>query len=506
MNDDFFFLRSFKDINIFSEEEKENIILAKNSEIIRNIFEREEEISDFFINNSFSYLFVSSCTHYLTQSNEFSQKPIDDYMIASLVLPRNVFGKNASTFYIYEEDSVNHDIKNDIDDRLYLIMGSSTALGSSFIKNIRFDYKSYNFIDIVSPNVKSNVKYKDAIFAIMINYIAKEETLSMVNKIFLDTEEALSTYNEFRAKMLFSFFEKEFDLKSYDASVLNSLGIQLYDARELFKKIKETFLMLSSKMIYFDISGDYDRSPSLRSFALTCFNMVKNYSKFLEGEVLSNDGYVRLFTRFLGIRDFYNYYYDFRGTQDSFISVVVELAHIYAEKNNLDLISAELIEKIFENQLSIESKGQKHFKYAVIYSKTIRDNSKIHVYLTPKKLKKTSFDHRKILYIAAINSGNLNKNLVARLAVEKSDIFRDIGSSFFLSRFFYINSKIFKEFSAFKWCQNNHNMFYPYLHLLKKKDFASLFTINLDKNNFEYSQYFNGCKSYLTKKISAYDK
>ncbi len=44
MNDDFFFLRSFKDINIFSEEEKENIILAKNSEIIRNIFEREEEM------------------------------------------------------------------------------------------------------------------------------------------------------------------------------------------------------------------------------------------------------------------------------------------------------------------------------------------------------------------------------------------------------------------------------------------------------------------------------
>jgi len=502
-NDDFFFLRKFKDIQIFSEEEKQSILLAKNSEIISNVLKKQSVVSDFFINNIFSYSLVNNVMHSIYSSNHFSEKSIDEYLIASSPGP---IWEPRDSFFIYNESVDSYEDGKPH----YMAIGSAVSANTAVIQNIKFDgqknHLKQSMIQSLNPEIKSNVSYKDAVFAFMIGYKQKEDVVSTIDKIFAETLIAISSYDEIKASNLLSFLKKEFSIGFMDASTYLAIGKDFRDGNNLFLKIKEMFSMLSSKMIYFDISGDCEESPSLYNFSKTCFDIIKNYCGFINGEKIASDAHARLFVKLLAKRGTYNFNLDFRATQDPFISVMVELAHIYAEKNNLDLISKELIEKVFAGNIPIVNQGSFYFKYAVVYSTSIRNNSELILSLSPKNLKKTLVEQRKILYVAAINSGNLNKNLVSRLAVERCDVFHEIGASLIVSRFLYLKSKVFKEISVFKWSEANYIMCMAYLYLLRKKDFASLFTINLDINNFKYSEYFNICKSYLLKKISAFEK
>jgi len=499
-NDDFLFLRKFKDIQIFSEEEKQSILLAKNSEIINNVLKKESMISTFFINNIFSYSLLHNSMHLLHSSDHFYEKSIDEYLIASSEI--QCYGEKNNAFFIYKESVDSYE-----DDKThYLTINSTIKQNMIVISNVKFDGKKNDLIESINPEIKSNVSYKDAVFAFMIGYKQKENVVSTIDRIFAETLIAISTYDEIKVSNLLSFFNKESSIGYVDPSVCLAIGKDFCDSNNLFLKIKEMFSMLSSKMIYFDISGDCEKSESLHNFSKTCYDIIKNYCGFINGEKIESNPHASLFVKLLNKRSAYNYNIDFGAIQDPFISVMVELAHIYAEKNNLDLISKELVEKVFAGNIPTVNKGSVYFKYAVIYSTSIRDNSQLILRLSPKNLRKTLLEQRKILYIAAINSGNLNKNLISRLAVEKCDVFHEISSSLIVSRFLYLKSKIFREISVFKWSEVNYIMGIVYLYLLRKKDFTSLFTINLDKNNFKYTECFDFCNKYLLRKISEFEK
>jgi hypothetical protein len=500
-NDDFLFLRKFKDIQIFSEEEKKSILLAKNSEIVNNVLKKEIQIPHFFINNILSYSLMNNGLHMIYSSDYFSEKSLDEYMIAASLKPKYAGELPPNHFFIYNESSDSYE------DGQPSYLGIANTISSN-CHIVQYDrvpgFKpSPTQLEFFQPEIKSNVSYKDTMFAFMIDYRQKEEVISLVDKIFADILIAISSCDNNKASGLFQLFRKELSLGFSDISMQYHIGIS--DCSSLFLKIKEMFSILSSKMIYFDIAGDCERSQSLTNLSKTCFDIIKNYCGFINGEKFS-DAHARLFKNLLAKRGVYNYNVDFRAAQDPFISVMVELAFIYAEKNNLDLISAELLEKVFAGNLSLSSHESPYFSYAVVYSTSIRDNKHLNASLSPKSLRKTLVEQRKILYIAAINSGNLNKNLIARLAVEKCDIFHEVGASLIVSRFLYLKSKAIREMSHFKWSEISYKMCIGYLYLLRKKDFASLFTINLDISNFKYTQYFNYCKSYLVKKISVFEK
>jgi hypothetical protein len=500
-NDDFLFLRKFKDIQIFSEEEKKSILLAKNSEIVNNVLKKETGIPHFFINNILSYSLMNNGLHMIYSSDYFSEKSLDEYMIAASLKPKYAGELPRNHFFIYNESSDSYE------DGQPSYLDVATTISSN-CHIVQYDRGpgfrlSPTQLESFQPEIKSNVSYKDTMFAFMIDYRQKEEVISLVDKIFADILIAISSCDNNKASGLFQLFRKELSLGFSDISMQYHIGIS--DCGSLFLKIKEMFSMLSSKMIYFDIAGDCERSQSLTNLSKTCFDIIKNYCGFINGEKFS-DAHARLFKNLLAKRGVYNYNVDFRAAQDPFISVMVELAFIYAEKNNLDLISTELLEKVFAGNLSLASHESPYFSYAVVYSTSIRDNKHLNTSLSPKSLRKTLVEQRKILYIAAINSGNLNKNLIARLAVEKCDIFHEVGASLIVSRFLYLKSKAIREMSHFKWSEISYKMCIGYLYLLRKKDFASLFTINLDISNFKYTQYFNYCKSYLVKKISVFEK
>ena len=500
-NDDFLFLRKFKDIQIFSEEEKKSIILAKNSEIVNNVLKKETGIPHFFINNILSYSLMNNGLHMIYSSDYFSEKSLDEYMIAASLKPKYAGELPPNHFFIYNESSDSYE------DGQPSYLGIANTISSN-CHIVQYDrvpgFKpSPTQLESFQPEIKSNVSYKDTMFAFMIDYRQKEEVISLVDKIFADILIAISLCDNNKVYGLFQLFRKELSLGFSDISMQYHIGIS--DCGSLFLKIKEMFSMLSSKMIYFDIAGDCERSQSLTNLSKTCFDIIKNYCGFINGEKFS-DAHARLFKNLLAKRGVYNYNVDFRAAQDPFISVMVELAFIYAEKNNLDLISTELLEKVFAGNISLASHESPYFSYAVVYSTSIRDNKHLNTSLSPKSLRKTPVEQRKILYIAAINSGNLNKNLVARLAVEKCDIFHEVGASLIVSRFLYLKSKAIREMSHFKWAEISYKMCIGYLYLLRKKDFALLFTINLNISNFKYTQYFNYCKSYLVKKISVFEK
>jgi hypothetical protein len=469
MNDNFHNLRKFNGIDILSEEEKNRILSMNNSNFLKVKIDADanlvSRVPDYFINNIFAKSIIENYLRNCpTRDNyEFHKKGFDKYFV-------NYSDRE-------EYPCILHDKAN----KAYSFFDEISDHNVTTFKNSYFGVE----IEILPEFKEDKFHYSDALFSVIMNYYPKESVIDEVNKMFemaigcFDGDKVLSTHT----------FEKVFDLikNLIGHSYRWSFGHKGQEFISSHKNIRNAFDLLSSKMIYFDISDNYDRSESLKAFAKICYEMVRDFSCSPNGGTRNSI----LFKKLISCRNIFRGYkpINYSIVNDSVISVVVELAFIYAEKNNLDLIKKEILEDIFLAKGTFTSEYTGSFKHAVIYSHSTRNRSMLDFVLSPKHLKKMYYFNRKVLYSAAIISGNLNDNLISRLSAERCIIDDYTSEALMISRFLYKDSKILRKMSSILWRSNNYQLLILFISFLEKNDIHILMSLNVDRDSLYPSEF-----------------
>ena len=154
----------------------------------------------------------------------------------------------------------------------------------SFYNQISGDYCS-TFVSkpcggagIIPPEFKDDeFYYWEVLFSTMVNYCPDEEIIDRVNKMFSSAIECfdgekISDYNIFS-----KLFDLVANLSGSNSSYSYRFGYSNLGFILSHKEVRNFFNMLSSKIVYFDISSDYDKSESMRVLAKTCYEMVKAF-------------------------------------------------------------------------------------------------------------------------------------------------------------------------------------------------------------------------------------
>ncbi len=478
MNNIFYNLRKLNENEFISEEEKARIS-SVNFEILKAEMGSYENpssrIPDYFINNIFAKSTIENYfRNNISRDNyEFHKKSFDKYFVNYSNKDRS--SGDTTLFYHKQYDKhqcILHDKKN----KAYLFSDEISDHNFSTFTNSHYGSK----INILPEFEKDEFYYSEVLFSAIANYSPEEEIISRVNKMFSSAIECfdgekISNQDKFRR-----IFDLIVNLSGSDGSYRYKFGYKDINFINSHKEVRSFFNFMSSRMVYFDISSDYNKSEELKIFAKTCYEMVKSYSCSTNNP---NNIYYILFTTLISCRNITKNYkpINYSIVNDSVISIVVELAHIYAEKNNLDLISKEVLESIFLGSGRFCSEYISSFKHAVVYSSSIRNNSMLNFVLSPKNLKKIYYFNRKILYSAAIMSGNLNDNLIARISAEKCIIDDFVSEALMISRFFYKDSKILRKMSSIKWCSGNYKLLILFISFLEKNDIHILMSLNVAK-------------------------
>jgi len=496
MNDNFSNLRKFNGINILSEEEKIRILSMNNSNFLKIKKDpdasSDSRVPDYFINNIFAKSIIENyIRNNISRDNyEFHKKSFDKYFV-------NYSDSNKNNC-ILSDSNKNNCILHDKNDKAYSFFDEISDHNVTTFHNVMTFYNDGK-MEILPEFKEDKFYYSDALFASMMNYCPEEVVIDKVNNMFA---KAIGFFDGDKISNPDNF-QKTFDL------IINIIGGGEYSYRYRFgfrdaefisshKDVRNAFNLMSSKMIYFDISSDYDRSESLKVLGKTCYEMIKAFSC----NPNSSNIYSTLFLRIISCRNILRNYkpINYSIVNDSVISTLVELAHIYAEKNNLNLIQKDILQDIFLGKGRFTSEYTGSFKHAVIYSHSIRDGSMLKFALSPKHLKKMYYFNRKVLYSAALMSGNLNDNLIARISAERCIIDDYVTEALMISRFMYKDSKILRKMSSIRWCSNNFNLLILFISFLEKSDMHILMSLNFDRTSV-YQGQFNVYQNIIKIKI-----
>jgi len=495
MNDKFNNLRKFDGFDILSESQIERISKLNTDA--------------FFIDNQNNYIMPknNSNFHPSFMNSENSRRIAFCKVAHKIKYFENFSLTNPDDWIVDPEITVLHSLKkegiiihNDVDHMVFL--PSKLRANEPTLSYFDDKEKLIYFNSIERGMNPDRFTHSEVMFSLMADFKASDSSLVEFN------ETINMSYNNYKDSNAKSF-------SNYDSFFSNNNGMRgrgrLISLDSPCSSVdsnnSRNISMLASKMIYFDLSKDYDDSEELRKFASSCYKMIE--SIVFDNNAEDSQIYKRVFADIHRVRNFseeinFDYYVRmYNRFNDNLISLMTELAFIHSDKNNLILSSEEnfskILEKFIKNSLSPQNIS---LGCSLAYSIFLRKPSLVNDIFLPKKFKTYHIEQRQMLYVAAINSGNLNKKVISRISVDNSYLSPVLDFSLFESRFFYKNSKIIKQLNTIVWSKLNYGILITYISFLKKEDVAMLLSLNVMEDKFYKSEFYE-YKKIIEKKIHA---